>query len=104
MRLCKIAPLSCLRPGRPCCKGCEIQDCPARCRNSPDRCNCVGDGPPPRKRSEGKGRSRSLDWDEIARLRGLGLTIAQIAERIPCSQGSVCNTLKKMGVGKRGQS
>ena len=102
MRPCKIAPLSCLRPGRPCCKDCEIQDCPARCRNSPDRCNCVGDGPPPGRRAKGKGGGRYLDWDEIARLRGLGLTIAQIAERMDCSIQAVSDALKKMGVTKGG--
>ena len=102
MRRCRIAPMTCLRPGGPCCKGCEVQDCPARCQNSPGRCNCVEDGPPPRKRSKGKGGGRYLDWDEIARLRGLGLTLAQIAERMDCSVQAVGGALKKWGVSRGG--
>lgn len=102
MRRCKIAPQVCLRYGTPCCKDCKNQDCPARCQNSPERCNCVEDDPPPRKRGKGKGGGRYLDWDEIARLRGLDLTIAQIAEQMGCSIQAVSDALRKRGVSKGG--
>ena len=101
MRRCKIAPPSCRHPDKPCWRDCGQLSCDMHCENHPSRCNCV-EVPPPRKGGGGKGRSRFLDWDEIARLRSQGLTIAQIAEQIPCSQGSVCNALKKRGVVKDG--
>ena len=100
MKRCKIAPPSCLCPGNPCCKGCKVQDCPVRCKNQPDQCRCWEEGPPPGRRAKGKGGGRYLDWDEIARLRGLGVTIAQIAERLDCSIQAVSDALKKMGVSK----
>ena len=104
MKRCKIAPTVCLCSDGPCCKDCKFRDCTVRCLNTPDRCGCMEEGPPPRSRVRGKGGGRYLDWDEIARLRGLDLTIAQIAEQLGCSVQAVNNALKKMGVSERGQS
>lgn len=100
MKRCKIAPPSCLCPGNPCCTGCKVQDCPARCENRPEQCGCWEEGPPPRSRARGKGGGRYLDWDEIARLRGLGVTIAEIAERMGCSDCAVTRALRRMEVTK----
>ena len=100
MKRCKTAPPACLWPSKPCCEDCPRKTCQVRCLNSPKRCGCWMEGPPPRKR--GKGGGRYLDWDEIVRLRGQGLMIAQIAERMDCSIQAVSDALKKKGVSKDG--
>lgn len=102
MKHCKTAPPACLWPSKPCCEDCPDKTCQNRCWNSPKRCGCWTEGPPPRKR--GKGGGRYLDWDEIVRLRGQGLMIAQIAERMDCSIQAVSDALKKRGVDERAQS
>ena len=61
MKRCKI-PSGCKLPHRPCCADCEDKTCEKRCWNSPERCRCWEETPPPRQ-----GRGRTYDWEEIAR-------------------------------------
>lgn len=50
------------------------------------------------------GARRTLDWDEIARLRDEGLTCAGIAERLGCAANSVKYVLDRMGGEGRGRN
>lgn len=96
MRRCKIA-VGCKRADKPCCTDCSDKTCQARCQNSPGRCKCWEDGPPPRH------RERKVSSLQVAYLYGqLGMTQLEIAGQMGCGRSTVCNILREMGVRKRG--
>ena len=96
MKRCKIA-VGCKRADKPCCVDCPDKTCQSRCQNSPSRCNCCEEGPPPRQ------RERKVDSLQVAYLYGqAGLTQAEIARWLGCSRSTVCNILRELGVGCRG--
>lgn len=98
MRKCKI-PQGCKRPDKPCCADCKDKTCEARCWNSPKRCNCVEEGPPPRISA-----ARKYDWTEILHLHEQGLSTREIAARLGARQSTISAALRKMGVCRDGRS
>lgn len=96
MKRCKI-PSGCKLPHRPCCADCEDKTCEKRCWNSPERCRCWEETPPPRQ-----GRGRTYDWEEIARLHREGLSNVEIAGRVGAAPQTVSSILKKLGVSSHG--
>ena len=98
MRRCKIA-VGCKRADKPCCADCTDKTCQARRQNSPNRCNCCDEGPPPRP------RERKVDSLQVAYLYGqVGLTPSGIAQWLGCSRSTVCNILRELGVTCHGQA
>lgn len=97
MRRCKI-PVGCKRSDKPCCADCEIKACPARCENSPQRCNCWEEGPPPRT------RERKVDSLRVAYLYSTGMGQKEIAFQLGCCRNTVSSILRELGVGRYGQA
>lgn len=96
MRRCKIA-VGCKRKDKPCCVDCSYKTCQARCQNSPNRCNCCDEGPPPRR------RERKVDSLQVAYLYGqVGLSPSGIAQRLGCSRSAVYSILSELGVPRHG--
>lgn len=92
MRRCKIST-GCKLPDKPCCADCRDRTCPARCRNAPQRCGCVEEGPPPRARERHGGTPRKVDRLKVAWLRAQGYSIRRIADDLGCSKTTVCKIL-----------
>ena len=98
MRRCKIA-VGCKNPDKPCCVDCSDKTCQARCQNSPSRCKCWEEGPPP------KHPERKVSSFKVAYLYGqVELSQAEIAQQLGCARSTVCNILLEMGVRKGGQA
>lgn len=89
MRRCKIPPTSCRRPDKPCCADCPDKTCAARCENKPELCGCWTEAEP-------CGTPKRFSWNEMARLRGLGLTQKEIAWRLGCAPQTVSVALRKL--------
>lgn len=79
------------RSGSPCCSDCDEPDCMDRCQNAPDRCKCWSNIIPPKH-----GQRRAVyDHQQIVSLRAAGLQVAEIADRVGCSIGTVNTHLAK---------
>lgn len=90
MRQCRI--YSCrYRKDSPCCADCTVPSCPDRCKNAPDRCRCSIDAVP-RKRGQ---RRAVYDHHQIISLRAAGFSVAEIADKVGCSKGTVQKHLTK---------
>ena len=102
MRRCKIAPPGCKAPGKPCCADCGDKTCQSRCWNTPQRCGCWEEGPPPRSRGARRGPPRQVDALKVAWLYSRGLSKAEIARRLGCHRNSVVRILREMEANKSG--
>ena len=104
MRRCKIAPTGCTRPGKPCCADCGDKTCAVRCWNSPKRCNCWTEGPPPGTRGPRKSAPRKADPLKAAWLYSQGFPKAEIARRLGCCRNTVTTMLREAEVDRHGNS
>lgn len=91
-RICTVA-ICAVDKSRRCCAECLEPACDARCKNDPSRCRVWEYE---KAEDPSRGWNRTLDWDEIWRLRKMGLQNQQIAERLGCSDSTVSNILAKM--------
>ena len=88
MRKCRI--FSCGHTDGGCCADCDLSQCKNRCKNSPERCNCIGpDNPPERK--------KQFDSKHMLELAQSGLLYTEIAEIMGCSVTTVNWNLNRMG-------
>ena len=83
MRVCTITKCKALNAWR-CCADCEIGDCQARCKNHPDRCQCVK-------------TEVEVSVEEMIKLAEAGLTNAAIGLRLGCSTDWVNKLLRRAG-------
>ncbi|MBD5118542.1 MAG: helix-turn-helix domain-containing protein [Clostridiales bacterium] len=97
MRRCKIS-VGCKRADKLCCTDCSDKTCQARCQNSPSRCKCWEEGPPPRQ------RERKVSSLQVAWLYSQGFSQAEVARRLGCCRNTVIAILRELGVDCRGQA